>query len=363
VFFLFSYGGNTALVNDPAHLTGVVLSGTHGIYDVHTDDGIVRCTLRGKLKKEFARAHSAKAVGKMHPSQQRAKRLVSSTPSGHLERIEKRDSSQQPLPPIRLSVGDYVKLRKLDEHTGLIEEILPRQSELARRDSGSTEKRMLQQTLLANLDQVIIVLAIAQPEPHFGLLDRYLVICEAAQVTSLICMNKTDLPHVAHVEEEAGLYQRLGYHVIWTSSQSGEGIEQLRALLKDHTSLFTGPSGVGKSSLVNVLEPGMALRTGLVSDATGKGKHTTTGSQLYPLSGGGWLADSAGIRALAAWNVAPEDLATCFIDFRPYLDECLYGDCCHIEEEGCAIIQAVDDSCIDERRYRSYVRMYNGEER
>ena len=350
------------MINDPAHLTGVVLSATHGIYDVHTDDGIVRCTLRGKLKKAFARAHSAKAVGKMHPSQQHANRLVSSTHFSHTERIEKRDSSAQPL-PTRLSVGDYVKLRKLDEHTGLIEEILPRQSELSRKDSGSTEKRIIQQTLLANLDQVIIVFAVAQPEPHFGLLDRYLAICEAAQVTSLICINKTDLPHTSRVEEEADLYQRLGYRVIWTSSQNGEGIEQLRELLKNHTSLFTGPSGVGKSSLVNMLEPGMALRTGLISDATGKGRHTTTGSQLYPLSGGGWLADSAGIRALAAWNIAPEDLAECFIDFRPYLDECLYGDCSHIEEDGCAILQAVDDGHVDERRYRSYVRMYNGEER
>jgi ribosome biogenesis GTPase / thiamine phosphate phosphatase len=350
------------LVNDPAHLTGVVLSGTHGIYDVHTDDGIVRCTLRGKLKKEFARAYSAKAVGKMRPSQQHAKRLTTVGQFSHTERIEKRDSSEQAL-PTRLTVGDYVKLRKLDEHTGLIEEILPRQSELSRKDAGSTEKRVIQQTLLANLDQVIIVFAVTQPEPHFGFLDRYLAICEAAQVTSLICMNKTDLPCSSRVEEEAGLYQRLGYRVVWTSSENGEGIEQLRALLKDHTSLFTGPSGVGKSSLVNALEPGMALRTGLVSDATGKGKHTTTGSQLYPLSGGGWLADSAGIRALAAWNIMPEDLSACFIDFRPYLDECLYTDCSHIEQEGCAIVRAVDDSHIDERRYRSYVRMYNEEER
>jgi ribosome biogenesis GTPase len=360
--FSFSFGGNTALVNDPAHLTGVVLSGAHGIYDVHTDNGIIRCTLRGKLKKEFARAHSAKTVAKLRPSQQHAKRLTSSTQFSHIERIEKRDSGAQPL-PTRLSVGDYVKFRMLDEHTGLIEEILPRQSELSRKDAGSTEKRIIQQTLLANLDQVIIVFAIVQPEPHFGLLDRYLAICEAAQVTSLVCINKTDLPHSSDVEQEADLYRRLGYRVIWTSSQNGEGIEQLREVLKNHTSLFTGPSGVGKSSLVNALEPGMALRTGLVSDATGKGKHITTGSQLYPLSEGGWLADSAGIRALAAWNIAPEDLAACFIEFRPFLDECLYGDCSHIEEEGCAVLQAVDDSHIDPRRYRSYVRMYNGEER
>jgi ribosome biogenesis GTPase len=120
---------------------------------------------------------------------------------------------------------------------------------------------------------------------------------------------------------------------------------------------------VGKSSLVNVIEPGMALRTGLISNATGKGRHTTTGSQLYPLSGGGWLADSAGIRALAAWNIAPEDLASCFVEFRPYLGECEYVDCSHIDEQGCAIIQAVADGVIDKRRYRSYVRIYSGEER
>ena len=137
----------------------------------------------------------------------------------------------------------------------------------------------------------------------------------------------------------------------------------MRSLLKDHTSLFSGPSGVGKSSLVNTIESGMALRTGLISDATGKGKHTTTGSQLYPLSGGGWLADSAGIRALAAWNIAPEDLGACFVEFRPYLGECLYSDCLHVEEEGCAIRQAVDDGIINQRRYTSYVRILSGEER
>jgi ribosome biogenesis GTPase len=355
--FLYSPGGNRALINDPTTLTGVVLNGTHGIYDVHSEDGVYRCTLRGKLKKAFAQALSAKNAAKIRP--QANKMFLSSR---RIERIDKRDSAENPL-PTRLSVGDYVKFRRLDEHTGLIEEILPRQSELVRKDASSNARKIVQQTMLANLDQVVLVFAVAQPEPHFGLLDRYLTICESAQLRAVVCLNKADLAHDTSVEESAELYAGLGYTVIWTSTVTEQGIEELRSLLKDHTSLFSGPSGVGKSSLVNVIEPGMAIRTGLVSDATGKGRHTTTGSQLYPLSGGGWLADSAGIRALAAWNILPEELASCFVEFRPYLGECEYTDCTHIEEEGCAIIQAVEDGVIDESRYRSYMRIYNEEER
>ena len=347
------------MINNPAMLTGMVLSGAHGIYDVHTDEGVLRCTLRGKLKKAFAQANSGRPTHKTKSAQPQ-KPFDSSSP--YKERIEHRDSGENPL-PTRLSVGDYVKLRRLDDHSGLIEEILPRQSELTRKDSGSTAKRVVQQTLLANLDQVILVFSMAQPEPHFGLLDRYLAICESAQLHPIICLNKADLAHAPDVDDDAQLYRSIGYTVIYSSTQTNEGIDTLRSLLKDHFSLFTGPSGVGKSSLVNVIEPGMAIRTGLVSDVTGKGRHTTTGSQLYPLSDGGWLADSAGIRALAAWNIAPEELAACFIEFRPFLDECLYSDCSHIDEEGCAVIQAVQDGRINEQRYQSYTRMYLGEER
>lgn len=338
------------MINDPAILTGIVLNGTHGIYDIHTPSGIVRCTLRGKLKKAFAAAKTSHTSRRPGPNKQ------TTTHHG-------RTGPENSEPLNRLSVGDYVRIKKLDDSNGVIEEILPRQTELTRKDSGSTERRVIPQTLLANLDQVVIVLATAQPEPHFGFLDRYLAICASAEISPLICLNKIDLPHDARVEKEAALYEQLGYPVLWTSSQTGKGIDQLRTHLKDHTTLFTGPSGVGKSSLVNALEPDKAVRTSMVSDATGKGRHTTTGSQLYPLSDGGWLADSAGIRALAAWNISSEDLASCFVEFRPYLGECAYSDCTHINEEECAILQAVSDNLINERRHRSYVRMHTGEER
>ncbi|MGB8344891.1 MAG: ribosome small subunit-dependent GTPase A [Ktedonobacteraceae bacterium] len=345
------------MITDPETLTGVVLNGAHGIYDVHTDAGILRCTLRGKLKKAYAQAQSGKSASKARP---RYDKLLATTTRD--ARLERRDIVASVL-PTRLSVGDYVKLRRLDADNGLIEEILPRQNSISRRDAGSKEKKQLQQTMLANLDQVVLVFATAQPEPHFGMLDRYLVICESAGLRAIICINKLDLPHEGSVEESAALYERLGYTIAWTSSQTGKGVDDLRALLRAHTSLFTGPSGVGKSSLVNVIEPGMALRTGLISDATGKGRHTTTGSQLYPLSGGGWLADSAGIRELAAWNVPPDEVAECFVEFRPYLNECLYSDCQHMSEDGCAIRQAVADGVIDAARYRSYTRIVTQEER
>lgn len=340
------------MTDDLEMLTGMVLNSAHGIFDVHTDGGILRCTLRGKLKKSFTPPQTAR------PAIQGNSRYERLTAQARMKRNEKSEMRST-----RLSVGDYVKLRRIDATTGMIEEILPRQSELSRRDSASSDKKVMPQTLLANLDQVVLVFAATQPDPHFSMLDRYLAICESAEIRPVICLNKADLVHEQYVDQAAELYTHLDYPVVWSSTITEQGINDLRSLLRNHMTLFTGPSGVGKSSLVNAIEPGMAIKTGLISNATGKGKHTTTGSQLYPLTGGGWLADSAGIRALATWNLAPEDLASCFIEFRPYLGECEYSDCSHIDEEGCAILLAVENGAIDERRHRSYVRILLEEER
>src|SRR5256886_16400084 len=146
--------------------------------------------------------------------------------------MELRASNESPLPS-RLSVGDYVKLRRLDATTGMIEEILPRQTALTRKDAGSTSKKVIQQTMLANLDQVVLVFATTQPEPHFGMLDRYLTICESAEIHPIICLNKVDLAYEQHVEESANLYSRLGYTGLRTSTKTGEGIENLRPWLKE----------------------------------------------------------------------------------------------------------------------------------
>ncbi len=349
--------------NSPETLIGVVLSGAHGIYEVHTDKGILRCTLRGKLKKAFAKSRSESA------SRTRAQRKELENPYSTTRNrsnphpSHSTNNSEQSAAPVKLSIGDYVRISVIDPKSGAIEEILPRQSSFSRKDAGSTAGKETEQTLLANLDQVILVFATAQPEPHFGLLDRYLMICESAELKALVCLNKTDLPHRQEVDQDIDLYKQIGYPVLRTSIQTGEGVEEIRERLNKHTSLFTGPSGVGKSSLVNAIEPGMAVRTGLVSDTTGKGKHTTTGSQLYPLSGGGWLADSAGIRALAAWNIPQEEMAACFLEFRPYLGQCGYSDCLHVDEDGCAIKVAVEEGVISERRYISYARIVMGEER
>jgi ribosome biogenesis GTPase len=342
-------------------MTGLVIGNAHGIFDVAVQQETLRCTLRGKLRKPHLQTgHAAASAGRKGFSKflHLGKVITpqhNTFSKGTTKGTAVADPPEEETPPLRICIGDFVRVTRIDASSGVIEEALPRRNKMSRGAPESGEE----QIMLANLDQVIIVFAVRQPEPHFGMLDRYLAIAEQNQVTPLICLNKMDLDCPKEVVEAAKLYARLGYRVVGTSTITGEGLDTLKEILRDKTSLLTGPSGVGKSSLLNCLEPGFSLRTAAISEATGKGRHTTTSIRLFPLSFGGWLADSAGIRELALWSIPAKDLAACFIEMRPYLGKCEFEDCTHTEnEEGCAVRRARKQGKIRVARYRSYLQLH-----
>jgi ribosome biogenesis GTPase len=251
-------------------------------------------------------------------------------------------------------IGDRVRLRRLRDGTGIIEEILERQNELVRGAAGGG--RFLD-VIAANLDELVVVHSLREPDLNLARLDRFLLIAEAAEIPALICLNKIDLAR-GEFGRESDIYGAAGYQVIVTSATEVEGIDALRRALLGKTSALVGPSGVGKSSLLNDVQPGLRLRTAEISEATGKGRHTTTTAELLPLEGGGWVADTPGLRELAIREVEPEDLAWLFPEFRPISPGCRFGDCTHREEPGCAVREAVEERKIAPERYRSYRRVY-----
>ena len=227
----------------------------------------------------------------------------------------------------------------------------------ARRGIISRVSQHREHIIVANVDQVVIVVSAADPalKPH--LIDRFLVSAEKGEVRAVICINKTDLIDLADLQPILGMYARLGYQVLATSGLSGRGIEPLRRLLKDQQSVFAGQSGVGKSSLLNALKPGLNLKTAQVSDWTRKGRHTTRRAILHDLDFGGWVVDTPGIRQFALWDVIPEEVEAYFIEFRPFIAYCKFPDCTHDHEEGCGVKQAVEDGLIFTSRYESYLRI------
>ncbi len=252
-------------------------------------------------------------------------------------------------------IGDHVRVRSVDEETAVIEEILPRRNELVRGAAGGS--RFLD-VIAANLDQIMPVHSLTEPDFNAARLDRFLLIGEAAEIPVVIVLNKEDLVPDQFAEEIAGIYGRIGYPVILTSAKDGRGVDRLRETLSGKISALVGPSGVGKSTLLNRVQPGLQLRTGEVSDATGKGRHTTTTAELIPLHGGGFVADTPGLRELTIRDVAPEELEWLFPEFRPYLGRCKFNNCSHREEIGCAVAQAMESGAIDPSRYASYRRVY-----
>lgn len=268
-----------------------------------------------------------------------------------------------------IAVGDRVEWQTLDDGSVVIESVRERERSLARLKplaSGRGTRRWdrqgylreQEQVIIANLDQAVFVVACADPEPHLKMLDRLLVGAERQDIPPLVCANKTDLVGIEKANALFGIYERIGYDVIYTSAAAGEGIVALRERLRDKISAFIGPSGVGKTSLLNALEPGLGKRVKTVSEVTGKGRHTTTVSEMFPLAVGGWIADTPGIRALALFDLDPEEIDAYFPDIAPHVPNCAFSDCSHTVEPGCAVLHAVETGQVDAHRHESYVKLH-----
>lgn len=256
----------------------------------------------------------------------------------------------------QVSVGDLIRVERLDDGSCRIANLLPRHSALSRH--GVARRR--EQVIVANVDQVVTVAAFTSPSPDFSMIDRLLALAELNELDGLLVLNKADLAVSADDDGPGPLpaefepYRAAGYDVLVTSAKRHWGLEELRERLTDRVTVFSGPSGVGKSSLLNSLMPGLELRVGDVGQKRGRGRHTTVAAALYPFRGGGYVADTPGLQYLALWEVPSRALGHSFPEFRDPSGECRFADCLHRAEPGCAVREAVESGAIAPGRYESY---------
>jgi ribosome biogenesis GTPase len=253
----------------------------------------------------------------------------------------------------KLAVGDDVIVERDErDDAWTIVEMLPRRSKLARRAPGGGPGERI---VAANLDQVVVVFAIAEPQPHVRMLDRFLVIAEANDLASRVVVNKIEL--AGDASQRFGEYERVGYPVHYTSVKRGDGLPALKDALRGRVSALTGPSGVGKSSLLNAMFPGLNLRVGEISRSVMKGRHTTVGADLHPLPESGYVVDTPGLREVGVWGIDAREVDRCFPEMRPLLEQCRFGDCTHRVEPGCAVRDGVEAGEVSRERYESYLKL------
>jgi ribosome biogenesis GTPase len=296
-------------------IQGLVVKAQSGFFSVETRRGLVVCQLRGRLKQR-------KAVGDL------------------------------------AALGDRVGITILPDRSGVIEVVEERVRAIVRLDPRP--QGVYQQVVLANADQAVFVFACAHPPPKLRMLDRFLVVAEKQRVPAIVVANKTDL--VDHPESIFGMYPPIGYPVLYTSIKTGTGLRDFEQRLRGKISALAGPSGVGKSSLLNAIQPGLGLAVNEVSTAINKGKHTTVARELFPLEGGGYVADTPGWRSLALWDTRPEELDAYFPELAPLVADCVFSDCTHTHEPECAVRGALAAGKIRPERYDSYLRLRAGDQ-
>ena len=303
---------------EPELRDGLVVRSTGSWYDVRTDDGeTVQARIRGRFRLD------ALEIDETNP----------------------------------LAVGDRVTLRTGDDGYGLVTAILPRRNQLSRRAAGR-KASVREHVLVANVDAAWCMQSTYGPKFNAGFVDRFLVAAEAYHLDTGLVINKIDLiDDNARARDAIGfwaeLYRGLGYPVLLTSAEQDRGVDAFRERLEGQVSVVSGPSGVGKSSLLNAIVPDLDLATSEVSESTQKGRHTTTFATLLPVAGG-WVADTPGIREFGIWDMPPAELGGYFVEFQPHIPHCRFGDCTHDSEPGCAVQQAVDDGQISLERFGSY---------
>ncbi len=308
-------------------IEGLVIKAQSGFFTVHTDEGDFTCRLRGRLKEEWRNTD-----------------LV--------------------------AVGDWVRISRVEGGgmiEGMIEEVAERERALARMAPSAgrgsrhwTRRGYLserEQIIIANPDHVVFVFSLGEPEPNLRMLDRLLVGAELQDIPTVICANKLDLVEEEKAHSLFEIYEEIDYPVLYTSAETGQGVDELNDILEGRISALVGPSGVGKTSLLNAMQPGLGLRVREVSRATRKGRHTTVVPQLVPLEDGGWVADTPGLRALALFDMDPEEVDAYFPDIAPLVADCRFSDCTHTVEPGCAVKEAVEKGEVSEHRYESFVRL------